>query len=472
MTLVLRQYQQQIVDELRTHWRDRCLVNLPTGGGKTAIMAAVAMGAVSKGKRVLFVAHRRTLVYQTRDRFLQYGLKCGVIMGSDPRSSDPCQVCSIQTLARRDVPADIIICDEAHMATSASWRKVIARYPAVFGCSGTCFRLDGAPLGDIFGRIVSGPSVSDLVSEGILIAPRVFAPPGPDLSGVHRRGGEFVQGELEVAVRKPSLYADIYATWNKRASGMKTVGFAVGIAHSKACAALWGERGRHIDGSTSQVDRDSAVRDLEEGRIDVLWNCDVVSMGWDVPALQCAILARPTASLALHRQQCGRIMRACPSKDGVVLLDHSGNVHRHGLPSDDVEATLTGKAKRAVEKAPRTCPECFAVIDGYPCWDCGHEPEQSVREIERVEGELVEFSADSRREMYAVWIAEASRCGKKIGWAKYRFKEKFGVWPRLKEEDAKYECRGHEYEQRQYGIVCGRCLRAQSAERDPVSSSP
>lgn len=469
-TIQLRDYQIRAVNDLRAHWRSRPLLHLATGGGKTAVACEIIRCAVAKGRRIVFIAHRRTLVYQARERLRSFGISAGVIMGDEPRTGQAVQVASIQTLARRDLDADIAICDEAHHATSKTWRSVLSRYHIVLGLTATPYRLDGSPLGDVFGHIVHGPSVTELISDGVLVMPRFFAPPGPDLKGVHKRGGEFVQSELEVAVSKPRIFADIRTTWDKHASGLRTIGFAVGIAHSKACAALWGDKGRHIDGETPQEERDQAVADLESGRIHALWNVDLINEGFDLPLLECAILARPTASLALHRQQIGRVMRSSVAKTGALVLDHAGNCARHGLPTDEVEVTLTGKAKRKTEAAPRTCPKCFAVISEWPCWDCGHEPEREEREIRKVEGELVEITGDQRRAWYAEQIDTASRLGYKIGYAKFRFKDRFGVWPRYKDIDETYKCSGHEYERRNYGVICARCLRARGAERDIVGA--
>lgn len=465
--IVLRDYQVRAVSDLRAAAKNRPLYHAPVGSGKTNVACEVIRGAVAKGKRVIFVAHRRGLVFQARDRLATFGIEAGIVMGDEDPGLGPVYVASIQTLMRRTVPADVLIIDEAHHATSATWKGVVARYPIVVGLSATPYRLDGAPLGDVFGCIVSGPTVSELVADGVLINPRIFAPPGPDLKGVHTRAGDYVESELEAAVNTPKLMGDIVTHWTKHARGGRTVAFGVGIAHSKAIANAFGNYGYHIDGSTPQEERERAVAMLEDGRIKVLSNCDLISEGWDLPHLDCAILARPTQSLALHRQQIGRVMRACAGKTGALILDHAGNTHRHGLPTDEVEVSLEGKAKRVVEAAPRTCEKCFAIIDSYPCWDCGHEPEETVREIKTKDGELTEVPSDNkeqRQRWYADRIAVASECGYKLGWAKFQYKKRYSVWPRFKEEDAKYRCRAHEYEVRQYGTVCTRCLRSPTHE--------
>jgi DNA repair protein RadD len=332
----------------------------------------------------------------------------------------------------------------------------------VIGLTATPYRLDGAPLGDVFGHIVHGPSVSELVANGVLINPRIYAPPGPDLNGVHSRGGDFVVGELELAVAKKNLVGDIVKHWEKHANGGRTVAFGVGIFHSKMIAEAFGSIGYHIDGGSPQEEREYAIAKLEAGEIKVLSNCDLIGEGWDLPSLDCAILARPTQSMALHRQQIGRVMRACPGKEGALVLDHAGNTHRHGVPTDEVDVSLEGKAKRKQEAAPRTCKECFAIIEEYPCWACGFKPEMVAREIESVGGELVEFvpeTIEQKRAWYAEKVALASANGYKLGYAKFKYKEKYHVWPRFKEIDATYVCSGHQFEQRSYGVICARCLR-------------
>lgn len=472
----LRDYQLRAVSDLRAACKQRPLYYAPVGSGKTNVACEIIRGAVAKGKRVVFVAHRRGLVFQARDRLATFGIAAGVVMGDENPGSGPVYVASIQTLQRRQVPADMLIVDEAHHATSATWKGVVARYPIVIGLSATPYRLDGAPLGDVFGCIVSGPTVSELVADGVLINPRIFAPPGPDLKGVHSRGGEFIQEELEAAVLKSRLVGDIVKHWEQHAKNGRTVAFGVGIRHSKMIAEAFGSRARHIDGDTPQREREEAVALLEARAINVLCNCDLIGEGWDLPSLDCAILARPTQSLALHRQQIGRVMRACPGKLGALILDHAGNTHRHGLPTDDVEVTLTGKAKRKSEAAPPACKKCFAILDGgYPCWGCGYDPadEPVVRLAELPKtGVLVEMPKDSqefRRAKYAGWVSVASELGYKLGWAKFQFKKRYSAWPRFPDEDAKYVCRSHQYEQRSYGIICSRCLRARGSERDPDS---
>jgi DNA repair protein RadD len=130
---------------------------------------------------------------------------------------------------------------------------------------------------------------------------------------------------------------------------------------------------------------------------------DVVSEGFDIPAASCAILLRPTKSLGLYLQQVGRVLRPAPGKQHAIILDHVGNVSRHGFPDDHREWSLTdGVRTRSVQAAPsvRTCPACFAAFKPAPiCPCCGHEqPAVKTRPLRQVAGELQELRRESVRQ--------------------------------------------------------------------------
>ena len=143
--------------------------------------------------------------------------------------------------------------------------------------------------------------------------------------------------------------------------------------------------------------RAKLIEDLGAGRLDVLTSCDIVSEGTDIPVVTAAILLRPTQSESLYLQQVGRVLRPAPGKSHAIILDHVGNVITHGLPDMDRDWTLDGsprRGKKRDEPAPsvRQCPQCFAAHAPAPvCPACGHEYRTEVRELQQVEGELVEL---------------------------------------------------------------------------------
>jgi superfamily II DNA or RNA helicase len=140
---------------------------------------------------------------------------------------------------------------------------------------------------------------------------------------------------------------------------------------------------------------------LGTGRIKVLTSCALIGEGVDVPSVGGCILLRPTASTSLHLQMIGRCLRPSPGKAAAVILDHVGNVPRLGHHLEPREWTLDGLAKRDREKAPsvKVCPQCFAAMasQAKQCGECGHTFAAEVRELQQVEGELVEVAARERK---------------------------------------------------------------------------
>jgi superfamily II DNA or RNA helicase len=449
------------------------------------VLAEVASRAVAKGATVLIVAHMRQIVKQTAARFASYGLDVSCIMAGEPVRKSSVYCASIQTLARRGFPpASVVLIDEAHHAVAVGYADLIAHYRAagafISGASATPARLDGRGLGTVFGHLVSTVTVRELISQGFLVEPRVFAPP-IDLSGIRHRAGEFDTPEL--AEKMTTLVGSLTKTWQQHTPGQATVGFAVNIAHSLACVDAFraiGVRAEHVDHKMPHRQRDRVLRQLREAKIDMIWQVGLLGEGWDFPALQTAIDASPTESLARFLQRGGRIMRP---PGPVTYLDHSGNHHRFGMFADEREWTLDAATKRtAIGPAVRTCPVCFACIapGSLVCPECGAEiPTRSEAEQPGVEnpGELTEFSptkvyekatVDEKAEVYRRLVQSASERGRKLGQARHSYHERFGVWPKFYAiERELYVCSKHEWEPKEYGwkrvLRCSRCFAQTSA---------
>ena len=386
----LRPYQIQAIDDVRSAIRSgkrRIMLQIPTGGGKTLTGASMIAGAVDKGSRSLFVAHRLELIDQTVTAFARLGiLSLGVIRSNDRRSdpSQPIQVASVQTLARRrQVVRDVklVFVDEAHRAAGASYeRHVWAAYPdaVIVGLSATPCRTDGKPLGKYFDAMVSGPSYSSLIKQGHLVEPYVYSTPVlPDLSSVRTVAGDYNAEDLEAAVNRSALIGSLLSEWRRRASDRRTVIFAVSVAHSKAIVQLFSEdgvRAEHLDGTTPEDLRRGILARLASGETQVVVNVGVLCEGWDLPSCKCLVLARPTKSLVLYMQMAGRILRPF---EGVkpIILDHGGNVDRHGMPHADREWSLEDQVQKGGTAPAKTCPACFAMIGSamMSCPHCGHE---------------------------------------------------------------------------------------------------
>jgi superfamily II DNA or RNA helicase len=266
------------------------------------------------------------------------------------------------------------------------------------GVTATPERLDGKGLGQMFDDMVMGPTVAELTAQGFLSHAIVYAPSAPDLNGVGTRMGDYVQKQLEAAMVKTVITGSAVKHYGKYASGKKAIAFCVSVRHAKDVAAEFREAGytaSHIDGGMNEEERDGVLKAFEEGRVQVLTSCDLVSEGFDLPAVEVAILLRPTKSLGLYLQQCGRAIRPHPDKEKTIILDHAGNTARHGFIDDDREWSLAdgfvqerGKGEKA--ETVRTCTACFAMHKPSPtCPVCGHVYPVKPRMVKHVDGDLV-----------------------------------------------------------------------------------
>jgi len=229
----------------------------------------------------------------------------------------------------------------------------------------------------------------------------------PDLSGVGTSAGDYQRGALAAAMDKPQIVGDAIGHYTRLCPGKRAVVFAAGVENSKHIVAQFlaaGIRAEHVDGSMTAHERDGAVDRFKRGETLILSNADLFGEGFDVPAIEAAILLRPTKSLSLHLQQVGRALRPCAGKDEAIILDHAGNSLLHGLPDDVREWSLDDREKKkraAPSEVPvKQCGECFFVHRPAPkCPHCGHVPEVKVREIEVVEGTLAEVTAVPRAKL-------------------------------------------------------------------------
>jgi superfamily II DNA or RNA helicase len=416
VTFPLRDYQEELLNEARKALRrsKRVLIQLPTGGGKTAIGTKAIANAVSKGHRAWMMLHRRELVKQTIVTFDQFaGLPLGVVAAGFPGNRhQPVQVCSIGTVARRLdlLPAPTFIeWDECHHLAAASWAAVMAKFPEAYhvGLSATPERLDGAGLDKYFDEIVCGPTVRELIDGGWLSDYKLYAPKGADLSGVHTVAGDYNKKELSAAMSRSTVTGDALTHYLKHCRGARAILFAWSIESSTEIARQFADAGiaaEHVDGTTDDSVRDLAVERFKRGELKVLTNVDLFGEGFDVPAVEAVFDLAPTKSLAKYLQRCGRALRPAPGKDVALLFDHAGNSKLHGLPDADREWTLAGR-KRAASKSDgppvKQCPLCYAVVAAAAsvCRHCSYKFQVEQRPIEQVEGELAEVDKDFVREM-------------------------------------------------------------------------
>jgi DNA repair protein RadD len=455
MTFNLRPYQLHAENEVRSAMARGCsnvLLYLPTGGGKTLTATSIITKAVAKGRKVVFMANRKQLVQQTSAVLSRYGIAHGILQAENTRSLDArVLVASIDTVHVRGLPADVglIIIDECHaVAGSAKYHALLAKYNAVpvVGLSATPF---AAGLGKHFERLVVGATIKDLIDDGYLVDCDIYAPSEPDLKGVKSSKGidgllDYNQADLEDATDKPELIGDILTHWRKLASDKQTVVFATSIAHSQHIVEQFQASGitaEHIDYHADDDERADILGRFARGETMVLSNVALLSEGWDCPACEVMILARPTRSLIRFIQMVGRVIRQAPGKTKALLLDHSGSTARLGHPCDDLPLELDdGKHKvsskqqaERKESLPKPCPACKFIRPAgvHECPKCGFKPER-LSDVVVGDGELVKLDRkkpikkEAGQHVYSQLLGYGETRGFKTGWAYHKYAEFFG----------------------------------------------
>lgn len=413
---VLRDYQHRLLDDAREAFRlhRRVLAVLPTGGGKTVSFADLTRRVAERGKRVVITAHRLEIVQQISAALTSMNVPHGMIAAGHPRNGQPVQVGMVQTLVRRAAtlePPDLFVIDEAHHAVAGTWRTLADAWPAarILGVTATPERQDGKGLRDAFDVMVLGPTVRDLIDRGHLAPFRHYsAPQALDLSGVRTTAGDYNAGDVAAAMVKQRIVGCAVTEYRKRADGLPAVAFCPTVAFAEAVAADFRSAGipaASVDGSMAPHARAAALDGLRRGTIRVVTSCDLISEGFDVPAIAAAILLRPTKSLGLYMQQVGRALR--PKHDGTpaIIIDHVGNGIAHGLADTPRAWSLDGKAAKRNPPSVQQCVDCFRVFAKAAQPDCDRQPcglapeareakERKAPEV--IDGELVDLTETVR----------------------------------------------------------------------------
>lgn len=417
----LRTYQSEIAAALRQAYGQGYrapLLVAPTGSGKTVLFSYIASQAASKGNGTLILVHRQELLSQTSATLTRFEVEHGLIAPGAEETGNLVQVASVQTLVRRlgrlDWQPSLIVVDEAHHTTAdAGHGKVLAHYDGarVLGVTATPERLDGKGLGvragGFFDVLVEGPAVAELVAQGYLSRPVVYAPKTQlDLSGIRTLGGDYEKGALAAAMDRPAIHGDAVKHYRQYCDGAPSIAFCVSVAHAEHVAEAFRQAGYQaasIDGTLDDKTRRQRIADLGAGKLHVLTSCEIISEGTDIPVVGGALLLRPTQSLALALQQIGRALRPYSGKERAVIIDAVGNVLRHGHPLAERPWSLDAKPRRQrkdEDSQPRVkvCPACECAHPPAPhCPHCGHRYPGQARRIEQVDGDLVEVKPEDRR---------------------------------------------------------------------------
>ena len=437
----------------------------PTGSGKTVVFSDILKDHSGSS---CAIAHRQELVTQislalARDdvphRIIGpnnvvklavniHMAECGT---SYYNPSAPCAVAGVDTLIRRkDNLANWLnsvtkwVQDEAHhVLLKNKWGKAVDMFPNAIGLGVTATpeRADGYGLGrhadGVFDTMVEGPQMRALIDMGYLTDYRVFAPPSDlDLTNVNvTKSGEFSKEPLKAAVNKSHVVGDVVKHYLRIAPGKLGITFVDSVDTAKQVAAEFNRAGvpaAVVSADTPDAERISILRKFKARELMQLVNVDLFGEGFDLPAIEVVSMARPTQSYALYVQQFGRALRlilgnisrstwdsytdlqrrlliAQSTKPHAIIIDHVGNVDRHGLPDRKRIWTMdrrerTGKNKVSDDIPTTTClnPACVSVYERIykKCPYCGYVNEPGFRSgPEFVDGDLLELDAATLAEM-------------------------------------------------------------------------
>ena len=349
----------------------------------TECAAYLIQEAMGKRSRVAFVADRRTLVKQTSQRFTDYGMPHGIAMAGDTtRRNEPIQICSAQTLEKREwwPEVDLIVVDECHTR-----RKAVEEFAKEWG--GPVIGLSATPvtkgLDETYSCVVNGATthfLQDTVNPDTgqtYLAPlRIFPAVAINMTGAPKSGGEWT-GEA-VRERSRRIIGHIVSEWVRMThlhfgGPVKTLLFTANVAHGNELCEMFQLAGYDFRQTTyrdSEDETDRLIRGFRRGDFIGLASVEKLAKGFDVPDVLCGIDARPnSSSLAAVIQKMGRVMRYSPGKEYALWLDHAENML--GWYDDVVAVWQNGVEKlSSKESKKKTRKEGEARVDAV-CHGCG-----------------------------------------------------------------------------------------------------
>lgn len=450
----LRDYQLDSVEKVHSslNLKKHTMLQLPTGGGKSLILSQIVEDYRVKNKRVLIQVHRKELVSQLSLALCKFNMQHNIIapanvvrqiVGSQRAEfskqfynhKSNIMVGSVDTINARSHKLgntlkniDLVITDEAaHVLKKNKWGRCIDLFPdsLLLGLTATPQRLDKKGLGSwndgFFDVMIQGPKVRWLIDSGYLSKYKIVAPASDfekNLGEVKSNTTDFSNEVIKDAAKKSQIVGDVVENYIKFADGTQAIVFAPTIDIGVEIQDKFIDAGiaaKFLSSLSNELERFNSVKDFRDNKIQVLLNVDLFDEGFDVGItegkriIETVIIARPTMSLGKFLQTVGRGLRPAPNKEHALIIDHVGNIKRHGLPCAERKWSLERPKKRKMHDGMvRICHECAAA---YPRFDtecpyCGAEVVRNAGSgeggrvpPEMVEGDLFLIDPDTIREM-------------------------------------------------------------------------
>lgn len=408
----LRPYQQKSIDMLY-EWigknEGHPVVCLPTGAGKSVVIASLCKNALDNWKdtRILMLVSSKELLSQNAEkiRYIWPNAPLGIYSASLRKRDigEPityANIGSVRTRANLIGHIDLCIVDECDMIShkdEGSYRNLlndllkINPNMRIVGYTASPYRLGHGLITDkpaLFDDIIEPVTIKELIKDGYLSPLRSkITKQKLSTEGVHKRGGEFIESELQSAVDKYDINDSVVKEVIEIASDRKHwLFFCSGIEHAdhvKESLIRHGIVAESLSGETSSSERDRIINNFKAGKIQALTNCNILTVGFDFPDLDCIVMLRPTMSPRLYLQCAGRGTRLKKHIDNCLFLDFASAVEKHG-PITDIAPPK--KAGSGDGQAPcRVCPDCHEIchVSVMTCPACGHEfPEAKEKEFD------------------------------------------------------------------------------------------
>jgi superfamily II DNA or RNA helicase len=437
---VLRGYQNECIGKVYSairSGRTRMAVSMPTGSGKSFILAKIASDAAQKGKSTIILVHRKPLVQQLTQAVKAFGFNPVVIAaGIKSPKTGLVTIAMVQTLERRELPTsvDVIILDESHITSYFNvFERCLDKYlgkvwalsnKPVIGFSATFWRTNKKEgYCKYFTHKVEGVSPRQLIKQGYLTTPKLYTyETCLDLNKLTvESGGEFSLASIRKVCGEEYMQ-DVINKWYGEFSGKKTILFTSQVQQAEYFKSLLEDKGVSVEvvtGSDTLAKRNATLESFKLGSTQVIVNVSVLTEGFDEPSIECVVLARPTKSIALIVQMIGRALRLHPGKKEAIILDMSESVttllsnNQAGSDCEDEDdifefnnfSVCPSQRKRLPKLQTKVCGECTAVVSSFlaKCPECGHE--FSSKEVQEIPDsvqfpQLIEFKTSKESKMF------------------------------------------------------------------------